>query len=183
MRLVYVTIAAVAALATQYFLQHTDGFQEAVSKWVGPAPAPIAGVASVIDGDTIEIRGQRIRFSGIDAPEVAQRCDDAKGFRYQCGAKSAGALDAFLAASRPLRCTFVAWDRYGRFVADCSRADGRSVASWLVENGQALDWPSYSRGAYAAQRPKAEAAKVDCGPERFRRLGNGARGIGTAVFG
>ncbi|WP_352849396.1 excalibur calcium-binding domain-containing protein [Mesorhizobium sp. M0767] len=62
--------------------------------------------------------------------------------------------------SRPLRCTFVAWDRYGRFVADCSRADGRSVASWLVENGQALDWPSYSQGAYAPQQARAEAAKI-----------------------
>ncbi|RWN61461.1 MAG: thermonuclease family protein [Mesorhizobium sp.] len=160
MRLVYVTIAAGAAFATQYFLPHTDGFQEAVSKWIGPAPAPIAGVASVIDGDTIEIRGQRIRFSGIDAPEAAQQCDDAKGFHYQCGAKSAAALDAFLAASRPVRCTFVTWDRYGRFVADCSRADGASVAGWMVEHGQALDWPRYSQGGHAGQQAKAEAAKI-----------------------
>jgi endonuclease YncB( thermonuclease family) len=30
----------------------------------------ITGQASVIDGDTIEIHGKRIRLSGIDAPEV-----------------------------------------------------------------------------------------------------------------
>ncbi len=37
-----------------------------------PALADVAGVASVIDGDTIEVHGQRIRFHGIDAPE--SRC-------------------------------------------------------------------------------------------------------------
>lgn len=33
----------------------------------------ITGVASVTDGDTLEIRGTRIRLHGIDAPESSQR--------------------------------------------------------------------------------------------------------------
>ncbi|WP_292670243.1 thermonuclease family protein [Mesorhizobium sp.] len=95
----------------------------------------------MVDGDTIEIHGKRVRLNGIDAPEYDQQCDDAKHFRYSCGWKAAAALDAFLAKSRPVRCEFVSWDQYGRFVGDCFRADGSNVAAWLVKNGQALDWP------------------------------------------
>ncbi|QPC94739.1 thermonuclease family protein [Mesorhizobium sp. INR15] len=160
-RVVVITVAAIAALITQFVMQHGDQVTKlSRPKLLGASPAPIAGVASVIDGDTIEIHGQRIRFNGIDAPESGQYCDDAKGFEYPCGRRSNEALDTFLAALRPVACTFVDWDRYGRFVGDCQRADGTSVAAWMVEHGQALDWPRYSHGAYAAQQAKAKAAKV-----------------------
>ncbi|TPI27687.1 thermonuclease family protein (plasmid) [Mesorhizobium sp. B2-1-8] len=160
-RLIVVTVTAAGALAAQAFLQHSDRLPELnLSNLLEPKPEPIAGVASVIDGDTVEIHGQRIRFNGIDAPESRQYCDDAKGFEYPCGRRSAEALDTFLAASRPVQCSFVDWDRYHRFVGNCRRADGASVAAWMVEHGQALDWPRYSHGAYATEQAKAEAAKV-----------------------
>ena len=62
----------------------------------------IAGRAAVIDGDTLEIRGERIHLFGIDAPESGQTCLDAKGQSYRCGQKAALVLDATARAmSRP----------------------------------------------------------------------------------
>ena len=117
------------------------------------------GRASIIDGDTITIGAQDIRFNGIDAPESAQTCTDARGTIYNCGQSAADALDKFLAASRPTRCAFVEWDQYGRFVGNCFRADGKDVARWLVGSGYAMDWPRYSNGAYAEDQGTAWAAR------------------------
>lgn len=150
-------VAAYSYFALGYSHSQTGGL---IANLTASRPAAISGVASVVDGDTIEIHGQRIRFNGIDAPESRQLCRDAIGVGYPCGRRSAEALDSFLSASRPVQCTFVTWDRYHRFVGECRRADGVSVASWMVEHGQALDWPQYSHGAYAQQQTAAESAKV-----------------------
>lgn len=91
--------------------------------------AEIAGRASVVDGDTIEIAGQRIRFDGIDAPESRQVCRTASGEAYRCGKASADALDKFLAQSRPTFC-IPKGKSYDRVVAVCRRADGADVNAW-----------------------------------------------------
>jgi endonuclease YncB( thermonuclease family) len=48
----------------------------------------ITGQASIIDGDTLEIHGARIRLSGIDAPESSQLSRGDDSLQYQCGAPS-----------------------------------------------------------------------------------------------
>ncbi len=67
-----------------------------------PALADMAGIASVIDGDTLEIHGQRIRLHGIDAPESRQLCR-LDGKPWQCGKDAANAL-ADKIARRPVTC-------------------------------------------------------------------------------
>lgn len=122
--------------------------------------ATLMGRAVVIDGDTIQIHGERIRFNGVDAPESAQHCRDGAGKSYRCGAKSAAVLDDLLKTSSPTRCEFVERDRYGRFVGNCFRADGISVQELMVRGGWAMDWPRYSRGAYAGFQEAAKADKI-----------------------
>jgi endonuclease YncB( thermonuclease family) len=102
----------------------------------------IVGRASVIDGDTIEIRGQRIRLFGIDAPEGGQTCQDAAGRTYRCGQRAAQALDYRISGSA-VYCDPQDTDRYGRVVAIC-RAWGEDLNAWMVGLGWALAYRAYS---------------------------------------
>jgi endonuclease YncB( thermonuclease family) len=54
-------------------------------------------------------------------------------------------------------CTCVDIDErsYNRVVAVCSVA-GVDIADWLTRNGHALDWPKYSKGAYADAQAEAK---------------------------
>jgi endonuclease YncB( thermonuclease family) len=119
-------------------------------------PAELTGQASVIDGDTLEIHGTRVRLWGIDAPESTQLCRGADSDLYRCGAKAANDLDSFI-AHRPVSCKPVSQDQYGRTVATCS-VGGVDLAEWLVRGGLALDWPQYSRGQYEVAQHVADRA-------------------------
>jgi conjugative transfer signal peptidase TraF len=62
------------------------------------AMADITGRATVIDGDTLDIHGTRVRLHGIDVPESSQQCQ-RNGVNYRCGQQAANALDALLRAT------------------------------------------------------------------------------------
>ena len=127
-----------------------------LSLWSPALAGELIGQASVIDGDTLEIHGTRIRLWGIDAPESTQFCRSDDSLRYRCGAQAANDLDAFI-ARRPVNCAPMSLDRYGRTVASCS-AGGADLGEWLVRSGLALDWPQFSRGRYDGAQRSAERA-------------------------
>src|SRR5258707_8599353 len=115
---------------------------------LSPAAAQdLIGQATVIDGDTIEIHGQRIRLWGIDAPESDQLCRGADSLPYRCGSAAALAL-ADKIGGKLVTCSPRDVDRYGRTVAVCSIGSD-DLARWFAGGGLALDWPQYSRGAYS----------------------------------
>ena len=42
----------------------------------------------IIDGDTIILNSEKIRFYGIDTPEIKQTCTDNHGHAYSCGVRA-----------------------------------------------------------------------------------------------
>jgi endonuclease YncB( thermonuclease family) len=118
--------------------------------------AAVAGAASVVDGDTIEIHGARIRLHGIDAPESYQICIRG-GRRYRCGQEAAFALDDKI-GNQVVTCEHRDTDRYRRMVAVCV-AGGVDLGRWLVQRGHALAYRKYSLD-YVRDEEAAAAARA-----------------------
>ena len=97
----------------------------------------------IIDGDTIELNGERIRFSGIDTPELKQICtlDNIEIF---CGNLAAIALkekigNEIVSCEREPEKDF-----FGRTLGECFIND-ESLSKFLVRNGYAFAFVKYSK--------------------------------------
>jgi endonuclease YncB( thermonuclease family) len=149
---------------------------------------PLSGtVERVLDGDTIDIAGQRIRLPGLDAPEWNQTCRTADGGAWDCGAAAARRMRE-LTRGRTLSCHPEGHDRYGRLLAVCR--DGRTdIAETMVAEGFATATSRYTsaealarkarRGLWQGsfdtpaewRRREAEGEVAEAGnPSRFDRL-------------
>jgi endonuclease YncB( thermonuclease family) len=102
----------------------------------------VSGPVSVVDGDTIDVGGQRIRLHGIDAPESSQYCYRPGEEAWACGA-SATELMASLVAEATATCEIRDRDRYGRAIAICYAA-GEELNAAMVRAGLALAYRQYS---------------------------------------
>lgn len=117
--------------------------------------AEISGRARVIDGDTLEIAGRRVRLFGIDAPEGRQHCT-RDGKRYDCGEEAAEALRRKI-GHFAITCSQRDTDRYHRVVAVCLIGD-EDLGAWMTANGFAVAFRRYSL-AYVGQENEAREAK------------------------
>ncbi len=121
----------------------------------------VAGVFQAVDGDTLSQAGRRLRFSGIDAPELAQVCMRGKT-SWRCGADAKAVL-ARMASSGHLVCAGVGEDRYGRLLVECRDAEG-DVNARLVAQGWAVSF-----GRYAAEERQARVARRGIWSGEFER--------------
>jgi endonuclease YncB( thermonuclease family) len=117
----------------------------------------LQGRVSVIDGDTFDLHGQRIRLHGVDAPEAAQTCRDRNGATYRCGQSAALALSNHLGAA-PVTCHQVDRDVYGRVVAKCQQ-NGTDLGSWLVSNGLAVAYREFGTDYDGEERAAKDAKR------------------------
>ena len=95
----------------------------------------------VVDGDTIVLNGEKIRFSGIDTPELKQTClnDDQKVF---CGIFAKMLLIKKIGNEIP-KCISEGKDTYKRTLAECF-INGESLSVFLVRSGYAFAYRKYS---------------------------------------
>ncbi|MDQ8732449.1 thermonuclease family protein [Bradyrhizobium sp. LHD-71] len=116
----------------------------------------ISGRATVIDGETLEIRGTRIRLYGIDVPADDHACERTDDLRWRCGPRAMNALGEMLEEA-VVSCLTREKDDAGRLVAVCS-VGPVDVGLWLVRNGLARARPS-ADGRYGQAQEEARAAR------------------------
>ncbi len=122
-------------------------------RWNEPAQTRTGGNASIHDGDTLTIGGERIRLVGIDAPELRQVCRLSR-MSYPCGEESRDALIALI-DGRDVQCIATKRDRYRRLLGTCN-AGGDDLNAAQVRRGWAV---TYGKG-FEAEELQARTEKL-----------------------
>ena len=100
-----------------------------------------ASHVTVVDGDTIKLGDVKIRFSGIDAPEINQTCVASEG-KVACGKISRDILITKVTNNK-ISCTDEGKDFYGRVLGE-GFVNGESLSRYLVREGFAFAYRKYS---------------------------------------
>ena len=124
-----------------------------------------AETLKVIDGDTIVLNGEKIRFSGIDTPEMKQTCniDDLEIF---CGRLAKIILIEKIGNETPSCIREKKLDKYKRILAECF-VNGESLSKFMVRNGYAFDYTRYSKKKYAKDEEYAKTNKLGIWTMKF----------------
>jgi len=104
---------------------------------------------TIVDGDTIDLKGTRIRLHGIDAPEAGQKCKRARRGTWKCGK---AALDRLTELSKGgISCFITGSDQHARYLAVCRQPDGTDINQLMVVEGYAWAFKRYSQDYVAAE--------------------------------
>ena len=101
----------------------------------------LANNLKIVDGDTIILNGEKIRFSGIDTPELKQTCLNNNEV-VDCG-KTAKILLVNKIGNETPKCITEGKDQYNRTLAECF-VNGESLSKYLVRSGYAFAYRKYS---------------------------------------
>ena len=99
-------------------------------------------VIKITDGDTIKINGEKIRFSGIDTPELKQTCIK-NGVKNSCGIKAKEMLIDKI-SNKKVSCIRDGKDQFKRTLAECF-VNNESLSRYLVRSGYAFAYRKYSK--------------------------------------
>jgi endonuclease YncB( thermonuclease family) len=124
----------------------------------------ISGLARIIDGDTVEVQGQKIRLHGIDAPESKQQCQRSKDEFWPCGKQATLSLVEKINGSQIL-CEGRDQDRYGRVIAVCFSGE-TDLNAWMVSHGWAVSYRKYSKD-YVSHEEVAQSTRLGVWAGKF----------------
>ena len=96
----------------------------------------------IIDGDTIHLNNEKIRFKGIDTPELKQTCNKNSEIIY-CGIQARQLLIDKIGKNKVI-CIREGKDQYKRTLAECFVND-LSLSKFLVREGYAFVYRKYSK--------------------------------------
>jgi len=96
----------------------------------------------IIDGDTIHLNNEKIRFTGIDTPELKQTCKKNSEIIY-CGIEARQLLIDKIGKDKVI-CVREGKDQYKRTLAECFVND-LSLSKYLVREGYAFAYRKYSK--------------------------------------
>ena len=96
----------------------------------------------VVDGDTIHLNDEKIRFTGIDTPELKQTCTK-DGAKDPCGITAKEILIEKI-GDNIVNCISEGKDQYKRTLAECF-VNEESLSSYLVRSGYAFAYRKYSK--------------------------------------
>ena len=137
---------------------HTADARRAVERGqTDPKGLMVRGQARVVDGDTLDVAGRRVRLEGIDAPEMRQTCPSPRHANrtWPAGRVAARELER-LVRGRAVTCRQIGRDDYGRVLGRC-QAGGTDLNAALIRRGLAWAFVKYSKTFVTDERAARKA--------------------------